>query len=317
MQRRKRKFSFDKASFMVVFLGLPLAIYLLLVIYPFLQAFHLSLTNWRGFGPIAEADYIWLDNYVYLFTSSKFMLALGHNAMLAVFLPLITIILALLLAIVITVGGHSHGNIRGIKGASFYRVVSFFPYVIPGIIIGLMWRLLLDPGMGLINGLLVGIGLDQFQDYAWLGKEATAMPVSMMVIVWGFVGFYMLLFIAAIKSIPSEIFEAVRIDGAGRWTTAIRVTIPLIRDNIQTAYIYMGIIALDAFIYMVALNPTGGPNYSTLVMSQELFNTAFGGQNMWGRGSAMGVVLALVTLTFAGLVFLVNRLTGGKEAVSY
>ena len=317
MQRRKRQLSFDKISFMVVFLGLPLAIYLLLVIYPFLQAFHLSLTNWRGFGPIADADYVWLENYTYLFNSSKFMLALGHNAMLAIFLPAITIALALMLAIVITVGGHSHGNIRGIKGASFYRIVSFFPYVIPGIIIGLMWRLLLDPGMGLMNGLLTGIGLDQFKDYAWLGKEATAMPVSMLVIVWGFVGFYMLLFIAAIKSIPSEIYEAVRIDGAGRWTTATRITIPLIRDNIQTAYIYMGIIALDAFIYMVALNPTGGPNYSTLVMSQELFNTAFGGQNMWGRGSAMGVVLAFVTLVFAGLIFLVNRLTGGKDAVSY
>ena len=314
---RRRHWSFDKVSFMVVFLGLPLLIYIGLVIYPFIQAFHFSLTNWRGFEPIQNADYVWFDNYKYLLNDPRFMKALGNNIVLAVFLPLITIILALILAIVVTMGGPSHGNIRGIRGAGFYRVVSFFPYVIPGIVIGFMWRLLFDPSSGFVNGVLTWLGLSQFKDFAWLGDERTAMPVSMFVIIWGFVGFYMLLFIAAIKSIPAEIYEAVRIDGAGRWTTAVRVTIPLIRDNIQTAYIYMGIIALDAFIYMSALNPFGGPNYSTLVMSQQLFETAFGGNNLWGRASAMGVALAIVTLIYSGIIFGVNRLTGGKDPVTY
>lgn len=316
-KRRKPPLTFDKVSFMLVFLGVPLLIYLVLVIYPFAQAFHLSLTNWRGFGPLDKAKYVWFDNYVFLFTNHKFMLALQHNIVLAIFLPLITIILALTLAIVITMGGHSHGNIRGIRGASFYRIVSFFPYVIPGIIIGFMWRLMFSPDMGIVNPVLTALGIPGLKNFAWLADERTALIVSMLVIVWGFVGFYMLLFIAAIKSIPAEIYEAARLDGAGRFTTAVRLTIPLIRENIQTAYIYMGIIALDAFIYMVALNPTGGPNFSTLVMSQELFDTAFGGNNMWGRGAAMGVVLCLVTLAFSGVVFLVNRLTGGKDSVSF
>ncbi|TRY17938.1 sugar ABC transporter permease [Tessaracoccus rhinocerotis] len=302
---------------MAVFLGVPLIIYLGLVIYPFIQAVHYSFTNWRGFEPISQADYVWFDNYIYLFNDPKFMQALGNNILLAIFLPLITIILALVLAIVITMGGPSHGNVRGIKGAGFYRVVSFFPYVIPGIVIGFMWRLLLDPSAGFVNGILTAIGLEQFENFAWLGDARTAMPVSMFVIIWGFVGFYMLLFIAAIKAVPAEIYEAVRIDGAGRFVTAVRVTVPLIRDNIQTAYIYMGIMAMDAFIYMSALNPRGGPQFTTLVMSQELFNTAFGGNNLWGRASAMGVVLAGVTLAFAAVVFLVNRLTGGKDTVKY
>ncbi|MFV0428433.1 MAG: carbohydrate ABC transporter permease [Arachnia sp.] len=316
-RRGRRPLTFDRISFMVVFLGVPLLIYVGLVIYPFIQAFHYSLTNWRGFEPIQQADYVWFDNYAYILTDEKFLTALGNNILLAFFLPLTTIILALTLAIVVTLGGPSSGPIRGISGAGFYRVVSFFPYVIPGIIIGFVWRLLLDPSSGLVNGILTSLGLDRFESFAWLGNEATAMPASIFVMVWGFVGFYMLLFIAAIKAIPSEIYEAVRIDGAGRWTTAVRITLPLIRDNVQTAYIYMGIMALDAFVYMQALNPFGGPNYSTLVMSQTLFDTAFGGNNLWGRASAMGVVLAVVTLMFAALVFLVNRLTGGKDSVSY
>ena len=80
----------------------------------------------------------------------------------------------------------------------------------------------------------------------------------------------------------------------------------------QTAYIYLGILALDAFVYMQALNPNGGPNNTTLTMSQELFNTAFR-KGQFGYATAMGVVLAVVTLLFAVIVYAVNRLTGGGE----
>ena len=126
------------------------------------------------------------------------------------------------------------------------------------------------------------------------------------------VGFYMVLFVAAIKGIPAELFEAARIDGAGRLRTALRITLPLVRDQVQTAWIYLGILALDAFVYMAALNPGGGPDNSTLVMSQQLLTTAFR-KGQFGLACAMGVVLAVVTLVFAACVFLANRLLGGKE----
>ena len=115
----------------------------------------------------------------------------------------------------------------------------------------------------------------------------------------------------AFKDVPAEIFEAARIDGAGRFRVATAITLPLIRDNVQTAWIYLGILALDAFVYMAALNPGGGPNNSTLVMAQQLFTTAFT-KGQFGLACAMGVVLAAVTLLFSALVFVVNRLLGGK-----
>jgi N-acetylglucosamine transport system permease protein len=134
----------------------------------------------------------------------------------------------------------------------------------------------------------------------------------MFVIIWSFVGFYTVLFVAAIKGIPAEIYESARVDGAGRFRTAIKITLPLVRDTVQTAYIYLGILALDAFVYMQALNPNGGPNNTTLTMSQDLFNTAFR-KGQFGYATAMGVVLAAVTLLLAVIVFAVNRLTGGGE----
>ena len=134
----------------------------------------------------------------------------------------------------------------------------------------------------------------------------------MFVIIWSFVGFYTVLFVAAILGVPAEIYESARMDGAGRFRTVVSITIPLLRDNVQTAYIYLGITALDAFVYMQALNPNGGPDNTTLTMSQELFNTAFR-KGQFGYATAMGVVLAVVTLLFAVIVYTINRLTGGGE----
>ncbi|WP_283560984.1 sugar ABC transporter permease [Paenarthrobacter sp. PH39-S1] len=310
IRSRRKKLTFDKVSFMVVFLGLPLAVYVIFVISPFVQAAYYSMTDWSGFT--ANMNFIGLDNYVKLFHNATFMKALGNNIILVIVLPLVTIILSLILATLVTVGGSSRGQIKGLKNSSFYRVVSFFPYVIPAIIIGIMWTQIYDPSNGLVNGILTSLGLDQFKSFPWLGDERTAMVATMFVIVWGFIGFYMVLFVAAIKGIPAELFEAARIDGAGRVRTMVSITVPLIRDNIQTAYVYMGILALDAFVYMQVMNSGGGPNNSTLVMSQQLFSTAFT-KNQFGYASAMGVVLAAVTLAFSGLVFLVNRLTGGKD----
>ena len=204
------------------------------------------------------------------------------------------------------------GTVRGLRYSSFYRVISFFPYTVPAIIIGLIWAQMYDPSSGLLNGLLTGIGLDRFDSFPWLGDTTTAMPASMFVIIWGFVGFYMVLFVAAIKGIPSEYYDAARMDGAGRIRIAWSITVPLIRDTVQTAYIYLGILALDAFVYMAALNPGGGPDNSTLVMPQRLLDTAFT-KGQFGLASAMGVVMAIATLAFAAIVFTVNRLTGGHE----
>ncbi|WP_231946444.1 carbohydrate ABC transporter permease [Auraticoccus monumenti] len=309
-RRRRRRPTFDRISFMAVFLVLPLGVYGLLVLWPFAQAFWYSLTSWNGFTP--PSGFVGLDNYVRVFENDTFRKALFNNIQLVVVVPLVTIVLSLALASVLTVSGSSTGEVRGLRGSAIYRVVSFFPYAVPAIVIGLIWGMVYNPRGGLLNGFLTGLGFDAFASFPWLGSTTTAMAATMFVMVWAMVGFYMVLFVAAIKGVDKEVFEAARLDGAGRFRTAVTITVPLIRDNVQTAYIYLGIAALDAFVYMQAMNPGGGPDNSTLVMSQSLFRTAFT-QNRWGEASAMGVVLAVVTLAFAALVFVVNRLTGAEK----
>ncbi|MBI5160515.1 MAG: sugar ABC transporter permease [Micrococcales bacterium] len=291
-------------SLFVVFLGLPLALFLVFVIWPFLQAAFYSLTDWTGL----EANYnlIGVGNFVKEFQDQNFTIALRNNLIFALVIPIVTIVIALAFASLITIGGPSRGPMRGIAGSSFYRVVSFFPYVIPAIVIGLIWAQIFDPSSGLLNQALIGLGLP-YQAFAWLGEPAVTRWCLMFVVVWGFVGFYMVLFIAGIKGVPAETYEAARIDGCGRFRMATRVTLPLIVENVQTAYIYLGITALDLFVYTQALTPNGGPENTTLVIPQLILRYAFL-QGQAGYASAMGVTMAVVTLGYAGLVFLLFRL---------
>ena len=309
---RRRNLTLDKVSFFLVFLIVPVIGYLAFVVSPFVQAAYFSLTSWTGFSPVME--FVGVANYAKLLEDDTFRKAVGNSVLLAIVLPTVTVAIALIFASLVTVSGPSTGPIRGLRHSSVYRVVSFFPYVVPAIVIGLIWSAIYDPNSGLLNGVLTRLGVDQARSFAWLGDVRTAKWAVMFAIVWGLVGFYMVLFIAAIKGIPAEVFEAARVDGAGRFRTAVSITIPLIRDNVQTAFIYMGILALDAFVYMAALEPGGGPANSTLVMSQQLFTTAFS-KGQFGYACAMGVVLALVTLAYAGLIFGVNKLTGGSNEV--
>jgi N-acetylglucosamine transport system permease protein len=302
--------SWDRLSFMLVFLGVPLAVYIIFVIYPFGQALYYSMTDWSGFTP--TYNFTGLDNFDKLLHDDLFRRTLRNNIELAIVVPFVTIVLALAIASVVTVAGPSKGTVRGIRGSGFYRVVSFFPYAVPAIVIGLIWAQVYDPSAGILNASLTKVGLHGFENFAWLGDTRTAMPASMFVIIWSFVGFYTVLFVAAIKGIPAEIYEAARMDGAGRFRTAISITLPLIRGTVQTAYIYLGITVLDAFVYMQALNPNGGPDNLTRTMSQDLYNTAFR-KGQFGYATAMGVVLAVVTLLFAAIVFTINHLTGGSE----
>ena len=305
--RRWKLPSFDSASFALVFLGLPLAIYVIFVISPFVQAFYYSMTDWSGFSK--TMNFVGLANYVTLLTDPVFTKAVYNSIVLVVVLPPLVIILSVTLATLVTIGGATQGEIQGLKHSGIYRVISFFPYTVPAIVIGILWAQMYDPSSGLLNGILTALGFDFFKSFAWLGDERTAMGASIFVIAWSMVGFYMVLFIAAIKGIPAETYEAARVDGAGRFRTAISITVPMIRDNIRTAYVYLGILALDAFVYMQALNPSGGPANSTVVISQHLLNTAFK-KGKFGYATSMGATLAIITLVFAALVFFIFWWTG-------
>ncbi|MGO2045941.1 MAG: carbohydrate ABC transporter permease [Brachybacterium tyrofermentans] len=317
VRRRRRRPSLERMLFFLVFLGLPLVVYLMFVVSPFLQSFYYSLTNWSGLSP--SMDFIGLENYERIFGDAVFWKSLRNNLILLVLLPTITITLSFALAVMVTIGGSTHGGVRGVRGAGFYRVISFFPYAVPAVITGILFNFIYHPGGGLLNGFLnlvvgavnaviglLGLGPVPEVHNAWLGDQRFALAAVAFAMIWTFVGFYMVLFVASIKSIPSEVLEAARIDGAGRLRTAVQVVAPMVRDNISTAVVYIGIFALDAFTFISVMTPNGGTGNSTKVVSLHLYQTAFR-DGRFGEASAMGVLMAIVTMLVAVVVITVGR----------
>lgn len=300
----------QRALFIGAFLLLPLLIFVVFIAVPFLQAFYYALTDWRGFSP--EMNFIGLDNFARMLGDDVFLAALRNSLLLCLILPTAILAAAFLIAFTVTAGGPALGQIRGLRGGGFYRVITFFPYAVPAIVIGLIWAQVYDPTRGLLNSILTGIGLSGFENFPWLGDASTAMGASMFVIFWALVGFYVVLFVAAIKGIPGETYEAARIDGAGRWRTAVSITLPQMLSNVRSSYVYLGLMVIDSFGFMMVLNPQGGPNYTTMTITQYLYMTAFT-KGQFGLATAMGVFLAAIILVYSGILFLVFRWLGGAQ----
>lgn len=306
-RRPRRRPTPGRMLFFLVFLGIPVTVYVMFVVSPFVQSFYYSLTSWSGLSP--RTEFIGLSNYRTIFRDDVFWASLRNNLILLAVLPTVTIALAYALAVMLTFGGKTRGGVRGIRGSSFYRVVSFFPYAVPAVITGILFNFIYHPSGGLLNGGLNLVtklfGMEPVR-IAWLGDQRFALAAVAFAIIWTFVGFYMVLFVAAIKGVGQEVLEAARIDGAGRFRTAIQIVLPMVRDNVSTSLVYMGIFALDAFTFVSVMTPNGGTANSTKVVSLHLYQTAFQ-DGKFGQASAMGVIMALVTMAVAVIVISLGR----------
>jgi N-acetylglucosamine transport system permease protein len=295
---------YGKYRFIASFLAIPLLLYVVFVVSPYLQAVYISLTDWRGFSP--NRNFIGLANYAELLGDGRFWRSMWHNAQLLVVVPIVTLGIALFLATMTTVAGRRGSVARGgVRGSRFYQVVFFFPHVVPLVIGGVLFGFFYNPEAGLLNGLLRLVGFD-WLTRAWLGDTTFALPSVMAVLIWIYVGFYYVVFSAAMKSLPTDVFEAAVLDGAGGIRTFVSITLPMITDAIKTSYIYLGILMLDCFALLQVMLPDGGPDGSTEVVAQYLYRAAFT-DGRFGYASAIGVALCLVTLVLAVVVLRSGR----------
>lgn len=282
---------YQKYRLIIPFLLPAILLYGIFVVWPYAQAIYISLTSWRGVS--GSKPFVGLDNYERLWQDDRFHEALTRNGQLLVVLPLVTIAIALTFAALFTQGSQQ------IRGAGFYRIVFFFPQIIPAVIVGILWSYIYTPNIGLLNGILRAVGLGDVST-SWLTDPSTVLWAIAAVAIWSSIGFYMVIFLASMQSIPTSFYEAAILDGATRWTSFKDITFPLIWETIRTSVIYLAIAALDFFILIVVIS--GGSTTTTArraeVAAIYLYNQAFD-SSRWGYASAIGVVLLILTLVLS------------------
>lgn len=271
-----------------------LAIFTVYLFYPALNGLWISFTKWDG---INEQVFNGLDNYVKLFGDRSFWQSVGRTLLFAaVSVPGIYVVglgLALLLD-------------NPLRGRGIYRAIFYWPCMISSIVVGLSWRFLLGEDFGVVNYLLTRIGLEPV---SWLTNANAAMGVVVFVTIWSMSGYYMVMFIAGLKAISPEYYEAASIDGATYWQSFRHITMPLLRPTSLLVLVLSLVAVIKTYPLVVSLTK-GGPAGATKFIVQIIHETGFE-KNQMGYASAMTMVLFVILAVLTLIQFRINR--GGNS----
>jgi ABC-type sugar transport system permease subunit len=277
-------------------------IYSLFFMYPAVQALWVSLHSWSGFG--ANMVYVGLGNYREMLADNIFIGALKRTLIISVGGGIGIFTLAFFFAAILQ---------RKIRGKKFFRALIFFPMVVPGVGIGLIWQFLYNNTWGPISGLLEITGLEAV-DRTWLGPDNIIQSLT-AAIIWTYVGYYLVMLLAGIDKIPAPYYEAAVLDGASEWKMFFMVTIPMIWDVFVIALVLWVVGSLKIFDIIIATTFPAPPT-STYTMTIYIWAQAVGTYTpvfKLGYATALGVVLASMVVLSVGVIRFITH----REAIEY
>lgn len=281
--RRKR--------YIIGFVGPAFVLFVAFALFPIVYNVWMSLFRTDLMSPSQWAG---LDNYKNLLQDGIFLTSLRNNLLMVVGSLLAHLPLALLL-----------GNFlfHKVRGTQFFQSVFFLPCVVCGVAVGLTWTFIYNSQFGLVNALLKAFHATGWQ-HEWLSDEKTVMLAIIVVVMWQFVGYHMVIQLAAMRSIPSEMFEAATVDGASSWQQFKMITLPMIRPMIKVDAILIITGSLKYFDLVMAMTK-GGPNHASEVMSTYMYTSAFRTLK-FGYASAIAnilLILCVVAILLSNVVF--------------
>lgn len=268
-----------------LFLLPALILFILFVFYPIFRSLYFSMFDWNGLGP--AVDYVGLKNFQKIMGDTVFLKAI-RNVLLLVALSL-GLQLPLALALAVMVG-------RDLPGRGLFRTTFFMPYVLSEVNVAIMWMLLYHPNpeRGLLNGVLALFGAEPVK---WLADPKIALIAVFIAITWKYFGYHMLLYLAGLQNIPTELEEAARIDGASSLQNFWYITLPLLSSTIRTS-VYISVLGCLQQFILVQIMTRGGPVNASEVLATYMYRFGFVRFQL-GYGSAVALYMFLFCLIFS------------------
>ena len=258
--------------------------FFVLILIPVLFTFWLCFNKWDGYTPM---EFVALDNFKYIFTHKIFQEAVVKTLIFTACSVVITLLLALGLAVLIN---------QKLAGIGIFRTAIFFPYVASVVAVAAVWQMLFQKDMGLINEMLRFFGVADVP--GWFATTKWALPGVIIVNIWKNMGYYMIIYLAALQDVPTSLVEAGMIDGASAWQRFWKIKWPLLGNATFFVVMMLTINSFKSFDLIYALTE-GGPGTATTLLSQYIYNQSFVSWD-YGRASAAAMVLfaivAVITL---------------------
>lgn len=306
---RYRRNWWGRNGHLVLFLAPAIVIYGLFMAYPLLSSLSYSLFEWNGF---IRRGFTGLKNFVTVLTrwpyNERFWSALTHNAYFFIVTFAIQTTLGLFVAVLLA---------QKRRGFAFFQAVYFLPHTLSLVVVGFLWRMLLNPTWGAFAQALKRLGMaDAVQP--WLGQSTTALTAVVLVNGWAWLGFPILVYLAAVQAIPREFNEAALVDGANPWQNFRFVTLPLLLPSLTMVTILTFIWDFNAFeLVFVMQGASGSPAYATDLLATFFYRTAFGDPTTGGEpgqiglAAAIGVMMLIIigAVSVLGVRFMTRRQT--------
>lgn len=281
----------------VLFLLPNIGVFLAFTLIPILGGFFLSFTNYNGFN-LTSLNFVGLENFIELFHDDYFLVALKNTFVYTVASVPLTLILSLLLALALT---------KAIPGKGLFKTVFYFPSITAMVAVAIVWGMMFNPNGGPVNNFLMSIGVKN--PPGWIVSTKWSMASVVLVSIWKSAGYYMIMILSGLLSIPGEYYEAALIDGANGWKKFWNITWPLLSPTIFMVTILAVISSFQVFD-LVYVMTQGGPGDSTSVLVYRIYQEGFKNMNM-GYASAMAYFLFLIILIFTLIQF------RGQKKITY
>lgn len=270
-----------------------LLIYIFFVIIPIFWSAYYGFFDWKGIG---TAKFIGFDNYIEVFKDPVFWHSFKNNMLIVVVSVFGQVPIALVLGLILT------------RSSFFQRMIRasvFMPMVLSSVVIGIIWGYIYHPQIGILNFLLDSLGLETWKK-AWLSDPTVSMYALMVPIVWNYIGPYMIMLIAALQNISSEINDASKIDGVGPVRKLFAITLPMIWNTIRVIIVLCISGSLKSFDLIYVMTG-GGPAHSTELLASYMYNNTFNVYR-FGFGSAVSTAIIILSLVLiAGSQYLMKR----------
>lgn len=288
--KKRKRMDWRKLGFLFVTLALPFTFFLVFGLYPNLVSLWYSLLQWDGILPQV---FVGLNNFKVAMTDPYVWNGLKNSLLIMVCTVPLQMVIALLLSFGIVDSDFKEKNV--------YKLLFYFPNIIPSVMIAMLWSFVYDGDLGLLNGLLKLINPSEAGKF-WLADKDIALYCLMLPMIWGGVGGQLIMYLNAMTAIPSSLYETCQLEGATKLQKLWYVTLPLIKGTLITSGTFCILGAMQTF-ELIMLMTGGGPSGSTSTVAMYMYNLAFTGSNtgsissrMYGYASAVGTILMIVLM---------------------
>lgn len=290
MDRKK-----SERRFIMACLSPAVILLVIFMVLPTIEVFRMSLYRWGGFS--SNRTFVGMDNFKMLWNDMNFIRSFQNSILLIVVVTIVTLIVAIFFANIL---------IRDeLKGKNFFRIIFYIPNILSIVVIAGIFSAIYRPSQGLLNNTLSVLRLEGLQRL-WLGDQKIVIYSLIAALIWQAIGYYMVMYMSSIASIPEDFYESASLNGANKWVQFKDITFPLIWNNLRTTLTFFIISTINLSFLLVQAMTGGGPDGSSQVFLFYMYNQAYT-NSTYGYGMTIGAVVFMFSFILSAVLMKVTK----------